>query len=399
MSERTFVIGVGMTKFDKPGTKDGDYPDWAKEAGEKALDDAGIPYGEVERAFVGYCYGNSTAGQRAVYELGLTGIPVVNVNNNCSTGSTALYLAREAVLRGGTECALALGFEKMQRGSLVSTFEDRTDPLDHHLEAMFAKRPAVETPLAPQMFGNAARDHMERYGSKPEHYTWIGWKNHRHSVNNPYAQFQDAYSLEEIAAAPMIHEPLTKLQCSPTSDGAAAALIASERFVERHQLWPRAIELAGQAMVTDLPGVFDEDTDCIKLVGFEMSKRAAALACEEAEVAPSEVDVVELHDCFSANELITYEALGLAEEGHGQDLVEAEATTYGGDGPVVNPSGGLISKGHPLGATGLAQCSELTWQLRGDAEQRQVEGAEVALQHNIGLGGAAVVSVYKPVAS
>jgi len=399
VSERTFVIGVGMTKFDKPGTKDGDYPDWAKEAGEHALDDAGIPYGEVEQAYVGYCYGNSTAGQRAVYGLGLTGIPVVNVNNNCSTGSTALFLARQAIAHGVADCALALGFEKMQRGSLTSTFEDRTDPLDKHLEAMFRRRPAVETPLAPQMFGNAALDHMERYGSRPEHYAWIGWKNHSHSTNNPYAQFQDEYTLDQIVEAPMIHEPLTKLQCSPTSDGAAAAILASERFVDKHELWSRAVELAGQAMVTDVPGTFDDDSDCIRLVGFEMSAEAARQAYEEAEVDVSEVDVVELHDCFSANELITYEALGLADRGHGHELVDAKATTYGGDGPVVNPSGGLISKGHPLGATGLAQCSELTWQLRGAAGDRQVEGAKVAVQHNIGLGGAAVVGVYKPVSA
>jgi acetyl-CoA acetyltransferase len=393
---RTFVIGVGMTKFCKPGTKEGDYPDWAAEAGAKALADAGIPYKDVERAFAGYCYGDSTAGQRAIYALGLSGIPIVNVNNNCSTGSSALYLAREAVKHGAADCALAVGFEKMQRGSLVSTFADRADPLERHLDAMFRQRPRVESPLAPQMFGNAARDHMERYGSTADDYAWIGWKNHKHSVANPYAQFQDEYSLDDVKAAEMIHEPLTKLQCSPTSDGSAAAVVASERFVDDHELWDRAVEIAGQAMITDLAGVFAEDTDCLRLVGYDMSKKAARRAYEEAEVAPGEVDVVELHDCFSANELITYEALGFAAEGHGQDLVRAQATTYGGDGPVVNPSGGLISKGHPLGATGLAQCSELTWQLRGTADARQVEGATVALQHNIGLGGAAVVTIYKP---
>ncbi len=396
---RTFVIGVGMTKFCKPGTKEGDYHDWAAEAGAKALADAGVPYEDVERAFAGYCYGDSTAGQLAIYALGLSGIPIVNVNNNCSTGSSALYLAREAVRHGAADCALAVGFEKMQRGSLVSTFADRADPLGRHLEAMYRLRPRAESPAAPQMFGNAARDHMERYGSTADDYAWIGWKNHKHSVSNPYAQFQDEYSLADVKAAAMIHEPLTKLQCSPTSDGSAAAVVASERFVDRHDLWDRAVEIAGQAMVTDLAGVFGDDTDCLRLVGYDMSREAARRAYEEAEVEPGEVDVVELHDCFSANELITYEALGLAEEGHGQDLVRAQATTYGGDGPVVNPSGGLISKGHPLGATGLAQCAELTWQLRGTADARQVDGARVGLQHNIGLGGAAVVTVYRPVSA
>jgi acetyl-CoA acyltransferase len=393
---RTFVIGVGMTKFDKPGTKEGDYPDWAKEAGENALADAGIAYDDVEEAYAGYCYGDSTCGQRAVYGLGLSGIPVINVNNNCSTGSSALYMARRAVKGGLSDVALAIGFEKMEKGSLGVKYTDRTNPMDKHMMRMFEVRDPEESPFAPQMFGNAGRDHMDLYGSKADHYAWIGWKNHKHSVNNPYAQFQDEYSLEDIKAAKMIHDPLTKLQCSPTSDGSAAAVVASERYVDEHGLWEQAIEIAGQSMVTDLSSTFDETANCITIVGSDMSKQARVEAMEEAEVSPDEVDVCELHDCFSANELITYEALGFAEEGKGHELVDAEATTYGGDGPVVNPSGGLISKGHPLGATGLAQCSELTWQLRGDADARQVDGAEVALQHNIGLGGAAVVTVYKP---
>jgi acetyl-CoA acetyltransferase len=244
------------------------------------------------------------------------------------------------------------------------------------------------------MFGNAGREHMERYGSEADHYAWIGWKNHKHSVNNPYAQFQDEYSLEDIKAAKMIHSPLTKLQCSPTSDGSGCAIVASERFVEEHGLGERAVEIAGQALTTDTASTFDEGSS-IKIVGYDMSAEAGRLAMEEAQVAIDDVDVIELHDCFSANELITYEALGMAAEGEGHKLVDEEATTYGGRW-VVNPSGGLISKGHPLGATGLAQCSELTWQLRGDADARQVEGAKVGLQHNIGLGGACVVSVYKP---
>src|SRR5271167_30942 len=394
MSNRTFVIGVGMTKFEKPGTKEGDYPHWAREAGTKALEDAGIPYDAVEQAYAGYVYGDSTYGQRAVYGLGLTGIPVVNVNNNCSTGSSALFLARQAVGGGLVDCALAVGFEKMERGSLGIKYTDRTSAMDRHMARMFEIRSPEESPFAPQMFGNAGRDHMDKYGSTPEHYAWIGWKNHKHSVNNPYAQFQEEYSLEDIKAARMIHEPLTKLQCSPTSDGAAAAIVASERFVDEHELWPQAIEIAGQAMVTDLASTFDENTDCIKIVGYDMSREAARQAYEEAQVGPEDIQVIELHDCFSANELITYEALGLAEEGHGHELVDAEDTTYGGRW-VVNPSGGLISKGHPLGATGLAQCAELTWQLRGTADKRQVDNVTAALQHNIGLGGAAVVTAYQ----
>ena len=394
---RTFVIGVGMTKFDKPGTKEGDYPDWAVEAGQKALDDAGISYDDVESAYVGYCYGESTSGERAVYGLGLSGIPIINVNNNCSTGSSALYLARQSVKGGLADCALALGFEKMEKGSLGMKYTDRTQPLDKHFMELTQLRPWEDAPPAPQIFGAAGREHMEKYGSKPEHFAWIGYKNHKHSVNNPYAQFQTEYSLQEIQDAPEIYAPLTKLQCSPTSDGSGAAIVASEKFVDEHDLWDQAIEITGQALVTDTKETFDDDS-AISLVGYEMSRLAAEQALNEAGTGIDEVDVVELHDCFSANELITYEALGLAERGHGHELVDAEATTYGGS-TVVNPSGGLISKGHPLGATGLAQCSELTWQLRGNADARQVEGAGKALQHNIGLGGAAVVTVYeKPAA-
>jgi acetyl-CoA acyltransferase len=309
MSNRTFVIGVGMTKFDKPGTKDGDYPDWAKEAGTKALQDAGVGYDDIEQSYVGYCYGESTSGQRAVYGLGLTGIPVVNVNNNCSTGSTALHMARQAVRGGIADCALALGFEKMEMGSLGVKYTDRTNPMDKHMTRMFEMRDPEESPFAPQMFGNAGRDHMQKYGSELDHYAWIGWKNHKHSVNNPYAQFQDEYSLDDIKAAKMIHDPLTKLQCSPTSDGSACAIVASERFVDEHGLGDRAIEIAGQAMVTDMTSSFDENADCMTIVGYDMSKQAAHRAYEEAGVTADDVDVVELHDCFSANELITYEAL------------------------------------------------------------------------------------------
>src|SRR3954451_11592394 len=291
MSNRTFVVGVGMTKFEKPGSRDWDYPDMAMEAGTKALEDAGIPYDAIEQAFVGYCYGDSTCGQRAVYQLGLTGIPVVNVNNNCSTGSSALFMARQAIKGGLVDCALALGFEKMEPGSLGVKYTDRTNALDKHAMRMFELRDPEQSPPAPQMFGNAGRDHMQKYGSTPDHYAWIGWKNHKHSVNTPYAQFQTEYSIEDIKAAKMIPEPLTKLQCSPTSDGSACAIVASERFVDEHGLWDQAVEIAGQAMVTDMRSTFDDETDCIKIVGYDMSKEAANKAYDEAGISADEVDV------------------------------------------------------------------------------------------------------------
>jgi len=393
MPDRAYVVGVGMTKFEKPGRKEWDYPEMAREAGTKALEDAGIPYERIEQACVGYVYGDSTAGQRALYELGLSGIPIVNVNNNCSTGSSALFLARQLVQGGMCDCVLALGFEKMERGSLKMHWEDRENPMSQHLRAMDDVYPKEQTPFAPQLFGNAGREHMKLFGTTAEQMAKIGQKNHRHSVNNPYAQFQVEYTLEEVLESPMVHDPLTRLQCSPTSDGSAAAVIASERFVDELELQDQAIEIVAQAMATDLPSSF-ESRSARRIVGYDMSAKAAREVYETAGVGPQDVDVIELHDCFSANELITYEALGLCEEGEAGRLVDEDETTYGGRW-VVNPSGGLISKGHPLGATGLAQCSELTWQLRGQAGKRQVDDADLALQHNIGLGGAAVVTLYR----
>ncbi|ASF10272.1 putative acetyl-CoA acyltransferase [Nocardia brasiliensis NBRC 14402] len=396
MTNRVFVIGVGMTKFEKPGRREGwDYPAMAREAGEHALADAGIRYDQVAEAYVGYVYGDSTSGQRAIYELGLTGLPVVNVNNNCSTGSSALFLAAKAIRGGEADCAMALGFEKMQSGSLEAGFTDREQPLLRHIEALAQLRDFA-MPVAPWMFGAAGVEHMERYGSTRTHFAKIAEKNHRHSANNPYAQFQNVYTLDEIAAAKMVYEPLglTRLQCSPTSDGAGAAVLASERFVEEHDLGARAVEIVGQAMVTDLESSFATKT-ARSLVGVDMTAAAARKVYAQADIGPDDLDVIELHDCFSPNELLTYEALGLCGEGEGHKLVDAADTTYGGRW-VVNPSGGLISKGHPLGATGLAQCAELTWQLRGDAAARQVAGAKVALAHNIGLGGAAIVTAYRP---
>ncbi|XP_061267925.1 sterol carrier protein 2 isoform X2 [Bos javanicus] len=365
LRNRVFVVGVGMTKFTKPGVENRDYPDLAKEAGQKALADAQIPYSAVEQACIGYVYGDSASGQRAIYHsLGLTGIPIINVNNNCSTGSTALFVARQLIQGGLADCVLALGFEKMEKGPIAVNIQDKANPIDKHVEVMVNKYGLSPSPVAPQMFGNAGKEHMEKYGTTLEHFAKIGWKNHKHSVNNP-----------------------------PTSDGAAAAILASEAFVQKHNLKPKAVEILAQEMVTDMPSSF-EGKSIIKMVGFDMSKEAARRCYEKSGLRPSDIDVIELHDCFSANELITYEALGLCPEGQGGKLVERGDNTYGGKW-VINPSGGLISKGHPLGATGLAQCVELCWHLRGEAGKRQVPGAKVALQHNIGIGGAVVVTLYK----
>ena len=389
---KVYVAGVGMTKFEKPGSREGwDYPDMARESGTKALTDAGIDYTEVEQGYVGYVAGDSTCGQRALYELGMTGIPIVNVNNNCSTGSTALYLGAQAIRGGSADCVLALGFEKMQPGSLGGGADDRESPLRRHIKAL-AEIDELAFPVAPWMFGAAGREYMRAYGATAEHFAKIGYKNHKHSVNNPYAQFQDEYSLSDIMSARMVSDPLTKLQCSPTSDGSAAVVLVSEEFVDSRGLADQAVEIVGQAMTTDFASTFDGSAR--NIIGHDMNVQAAQKVYDQSGLGPQDFQVIELHDCFSANELLLYEALGLCGEGEAPTLIDSGDTTYGGRW-VVNPSGGLISKGHPLGATGLAQCTELTWQLRGTADKRQVDNVTAALQHNIGLGGAAVVTAYQ----
>lgn len=393
---KAYIVGVGMTKFEKPESRDWQYWDMAGEAGGQALADAGISYEQVQQVPVGYCFQASTAGQRAAYELGLTGVPVYNVNNNCATGSTALMMARQFVAGGISDCVLVLGFEKMARGALGTGSDGgafATSPVARHYGVMAAGHGFEMSPPTAQIFGNAAREHMERYGTTEAQLAAVGAKNHRHSANNPNAQFQDVYSVDEILAAKTIHRPLTKLQCSPTSDGSAAAVVVSERFVVQHGLHEKAVEIAAQAMTTDTEESFASGS-CIDVVGKPMSRAAGRQVFEDSGLGIDDVDVIELHDCFSVNELLTYEALGLCADGEAGKLVESGATTYGGRW-VVNPSGGLISKGHPLGATGLAQAAELVWQLRGEAGPRQVAGARVGLGHNIGLGGAAVVTLLR----
>lgn len=387
-----YVLGVGMTKFIKPRGKV-DYTELGFEAGVKALLDAQITYDDVDQGVACYCYGDSTCGQRVFYQFGMTQIPIYNVNNNCSTGSTGLAMARTLVSSGAADCVMVVGFEKMMPGSLKSFWDDRENPTGTTGLMMAETRGFTNAPGAAQMFGNAGREYMEKYGAKPEDFAEIARVNHEHSPKNPYSQFSDVYTLEQILKAPMIHEPLTKLQCCPTSDGGAAAIIVSQAFLDaRPHLKEQAIQIAGQCMATDAPSLFSRSA--IDLMGFEMTQHAAKVATAEAGISPRDVQVVELHDCFSANEMIVLDALGLCDPGKAHELVRNGDITYGGK-YVVNPSGGLISKGHPLGATGIAQCAELVWHLRGWANNRLTPNTRYALQHNLGLGGAVVVTVYK----
>jgi acetyl-CoA acetyltransferase len=392
MQRPVHVVGVGMIPFTKPGQSD-PYTVMGARAAKLALEDAGVPYELVEQAYVGYVYGDSTAGQAAIYGVGLTGIPVFNLNNNCSTGSSALFLARQAVESGMVECAIALGFEQMQPGALKGAWDDRPSPMAHFAEVMTEKQGySTEAPRAAQFFGGAGRDYMAQYGIRRDTFGRISVKARQHAARNPLAVFRQTLTLDEVMASAPVFDPLTRFQCCPPTCGAAAAIVCSAEFAKKHDLDLRVV-IAAQAMTTDTPSTF-ESKDMRKLVGYDMSAAAAKQVYEDAGIGPEELDVVELHDCFTANELITYEALGLTPEGTAEKFIVEGDNTYGGR-IVTNPSGGLLSKGHPLGATGLAQCYELVSQLRGRAEQRQVEGARLALQHNLGLGGACVVTLYQ----
>lgn len=385
------IAGVGMIPFTKPGASD-NYHVMGEAAARLALKDAGLSFKEIGQAYVGYIYGDSTAGQAALYGIGMTGIPIVNVNNNCATGSSALFLARQAVESGMVECALALGFEQMVPGALGAVFTDRPSPMKRmfdEMEALQGVDPNV--PWAAQYFGGAGREYAEVYGTKDETFAKISEKARRHAAHNPNAVFRELLSVEQIMASPHIYGPLTRYQCCPPTCGAAAAVICSEKFAQKHGL-NNAITVKAQAMTTDYTSTLGAHS-MRKLIGYDMAKAAADAVYEEAGIGPEDIQVCELHDCFTANELLSYESLGLTPEGSAEQFIWDGDNTYGGK-VVTNPSGGLLSKGHPLGATGLAQCAELVWQLRGDAGKRQVEGAKHGLQHNLGLGGACVVTLY-----
>ncbi|SFO47879.1 Acetyl-CoA acetyltransferase [Variovorax sp. PDC80] len=394
MHHDVFVSGVGMIPFTKPGASES-YQAMAAEATRRALADAGIGYEQVQQAYVGYVYADSTAGQSALYAVGMTGIPVVNVNNNCSTGSTALFLARQAVASGAADCVLALGFEQMTPGALGAVFKDRPSPFERFDRATDELVEEAGIPLALRYFGGAGLAHMQQYGTKLSTFAKIRAKASRHAANNPVALFRNVVSEDEVLATPVMWPGvMTRLMACPPTCGAAAAIVCSTGFAQRHGL-DRRVRIKAQAMTTDRPVSF-EARDMREVVGFSMAREAAQQVYEAAGVGPQDIDVVELHDCFAHNELISYEALGLCPVGGAEKFVVNGDNTYGGK-VVTNPSGGLLSKGHPLGATGLAQCTELVEQLRGTADKRQVEGARLALQHNLGLGGACVVTLYERV--
>ena len=389
---KVVVAGVGMVPFAKPGASE-TYDVMGSQATKMALRDCGLDYSIVKQAYVGYVFGDSTSGQRALYHVGMSGIPIINVNNNCSTGSTALYLARQAIETGVTDCVLALGFEQMRPGALGDIYTDRPSPFgefDKNCQELVGNS---DIPLALRYFGGAGKSHMEKYGTDMHDFAKIRAKASRHASKNPLALFKKELSESEVLESPVMWPGvMTRLMACPPTCGGAAAILVSEDFAQRNNI-DLSVKIISQSMTTDYESTFTEN-DMMQLVGYDMSKVAARNVCEDSGVDVKDIDVVELHDCFAQNELITYEALGLCEEGEAQKFISDGDNTYGGKF-VTNPSGGLLSKGHPLGATGLAQCFELTQQLRGKAGERQVEGARTALQHNLGLGGACVATIYQ----
>ncbi|GAA5851465.1 hypothetical protein JCM5353_002576 [Sporobolomyces roseus] len=403
MSNKSFVVGVGMTAFVKPRNLR-DYPELAVEAATKALLDAGINYDDIQQAFAGYVYGDSTCGQRALYALGMTGIPIINVNNNCSTGSSALWLARQAIEYGISDCVMALGFEKMAPGSLATIFDDRDAPLSKTVGLMADMDQMGQGPFAAQIFGNGGEEYVKKYGASWEHIAAIAAKSHTHSKNNPYAQFHEPRTAQDVLKDKKVTQYMTRGMCCPTSDGAACAIVCSEAFVKKHNLQNQAIEIVSQGMATDSTRLF-EDRSAIELAGSDMTRMAAKEAFSKAKIGPEDVQVIELHDCFAANELLVYDALGLAPPGKAHTIIEKKDNTYGGKW-VINASGGLLAKGHPLGATGLGMAAYLVNQLRGwsgpmqdprcvPGEMEKQGKTAYGLAHNLGLGGSCVITIFK----
>lgn len=385
---RAVVTGVGMSQFRRP-SEGARYDELASDAVSKALAHAGIELAAVQQIYAGWAFGDTTSGQRALQSLGLTGVPFFNVNNACASGSSALFLARQAIQCGAADCVLAFGFEQMPTGPIAVHYTDRPDVWGSHLDVADAFLGKGPGPLALRIFAAAGGEQMARYGILPETYAKIAVKARKHAANNPNAVFRDTLTIEQVLASPIIIDPITKLQCCPPTSGGAAVVLCSEAFARRHGL-NHSISIAGMGMVAEDRSTFTGSA--MDLVGTAISRKAALAAYREAGLGAEDVDVVELHDCFTINEVLSYEALGFVEAGGETRFIEDNDNSYGGR-VVVNPSGGLLSKGHPLGATGLAQIAELTWQLRGEAEARQVEGARIALQHNVGLNGAAIVSI------
>jgi len=369
--KKVAVLGVGMVKF-------GRYPNVAiEELGQRAcwaaLEDAGVEWKDINVAFCGHILQGSTMGQRVFNRVGMTGIPILNVENACASGSSSFIMAYQSVASGMYDVALALGVEKMSFKGMIDA----------------SRQDDIERPLGmgamPTKYAMIARRYMEDFGLSRKELASVSVKNHRNSVNNPYSQYQHEISSEEVLNSRMICEPLTLYQCSPTGDGAAAAVLCTLGKARRFRPGSH-VTVAGCAMGSQV-FVQGEPNDIS-----EITSHTAKRAYEMWGSGPEDLNVVELHDCFTIAEICHYEGLGLCGKGEAKNLLLSGSTEIDGKIPV-NPSGGLLSRGHPVGATGLAQIAEITWQLRGQAGARQVKGAKAGLTHTLGGGGGMACAV------
>ncbi len=362
-----YILGVGMTKFGKFPEKRA--VDFGREACWDAIQDAGVDRKDIEAAYCGHVYQGSVIGQLIMRELGLTGIPVVNVENACSSGSTAFREAYIAVAAGLYDLALVVGVEQ-----LSTRVSGVLPPKDTDYEGTMGL-------IMPSVFALRGRLHMEKYGTTIEQFAKIRVKNSIHAAQNPRAQFRKVVTVEEVNGAKMVCEPLTMLHCCPNADGGAAAVICSEKVVRNYTA--RKLRVAASVL---LSGTMEQAGDDMTVSS--LTSRAAQQAYEKAGLGPEDLSLVELHDCFTTAELMHYENLGLCPRGEGGRMIDEGKTMLGGKIPV-NVSGGLLCKGHPLGATGVGQIAEVVWHLRGEAGSRQVEGAKAGLTHCMGgaIGG------------
>ncbi len=371
------VVGVGMLKF-------GRYPEKrVEELGAQAtllaLRDAGLTLKEIEIVVSGNLYqSNATVGQRILKEIGQTGVPVINVANACATGSTAFREAYMSVASGAYDSALAVGSEQMGKMGLLGTGGGGRGGI--------SPEGIVGSGLMPAVFGQAGVEHMRKYGTTFEQFAKVAVKNHKHSMHNPYSQYQVEMSLEDVLNARVVAWPNTLYMCCPTGDGAAAAVLMSMEKAKQYTSTP--IKVAASVLTSDPWSERDLTLPDVNT----LTRNAAKEAYETAGIGADDLDVVELHDCFATAELLHYENLGLCREGEAGRMIDEGETMVGGRIPVA-PSGGLLSKGHPLGATGVANIIEIVWHLRGEAGDRQVEGAKTGLAHVIGLGSACTINV------
>jgi acetyl-CoA acetyltransferase len=361
-----YVAGVGSTTFGKH--LDRSLRSLGAEAVAKALADAGLSGKDIQAGYCGNALGamlqeETGVGQHVLWEVGMSGLPIVNVENACASGSTALHLGWQGVASGLYDVVIVFGVDKavMPKGTPLKV---GAADLEVRLGDIF-----------PGHFAMIAQKHMEAYGTTLEQQAKVSVKNHDNGCLNPYAEFKKPLTVEEVLASPMIAEPITLFSCCPNSDGAAAAILCSEEVMRR--LNSRAIRIAASVLST---GSYENQRD---LTRWEVEERAAKLAYSQAGLGPGDLSLVELHDAFTICEIIHYEGLGLCPPGDGGRLIDEGATAIGGRVPV-NPSGGLLAKGHPIGASGVGQIAEIAWQLRGEATGRQVENARVGLAQMMG---------------